>query len=265
MRFFLQTERRKPVGLDLNAIDAYGNTVDDLLQMFHGIDLQRVLDVESSALHRLTKPQIYVAAEACFHEWSKYSRKTTLNKAKSVLRAWLEQNNIDRWYNVDQASFFVPGTRNKRLLSAETGHSHNATPKEPFMDTVIDVLIHRLIFNRFVRRSALRQFSASGALTVCQSDLHFCSVACRFRGSQDFDDFILAFERVKRLLKRESARKRYSRGLRKRQVKSAAASSFQEDAFAHGDGNRFNIEFNRFGDEYVLAGVHVAFAWTRAC
>eukprot|EP00750_Incisomonas_marina_P020777 INCI4085.1.p1 GENE.INCI4085.1~~INCI4085.1.p1 ORF type:complete len:1656 (-),score=272.08 INCI4085.1:3820-8787(-) len=230
----LLTERRKPVGLDLNAIDAYGNTVDDLLQMFHGIDLQRVLDVESSALHRLTKPQIYVAAEACFHEWSKYSRKTTLNKAKSVLRAWLEQNNIDRWYNVDQASFFVPGTRNKRLLSAETGHSHNATPKEPFMDTVIDVLIHRLIFNRF-------------------------------RGSQDFDDFILAFERVKRLLKRESARKRYSRGLRKRQVKSAAASSFQEDAFAHGDGNRFNIEFNRFGDEYVLAGVHVAFAWTRAC
>ena len=69
-----------------------------MLQLFHGIDLQRVLAVESSALHRLTKPQIYTAAENSYAEWHPLAKKSSLPKAKSTLRDWLVRNKIDRWY-----------------------------------------------------------------------------------------------------------------------------------------------------------------------
>ncbi len=65
--------------------------------MFHGVDMQRVLEVESSALHRLTKPQIYKAAEKCHEEWSKQARKSTLPRAHNAMRAWLAQNKADQW------------------------------------------------------------------------------------------------------------------------------------------------------------------------
>jgi len=77
-----------------------------------------------------------------------------------------------------------------------------------------------------------------------------CLIHCSFRGPLSFENFLITFERIKRLLKREAARKRYSRGLRKRQVKKAADKAFKEAAFKSGAGNRHNIEFNRFGDEF---------------
>ena len=52
-------------------------------------------------------------------------------------------------------------------------------------------------------------------LALCVLPTSLCH---SFRSAMAFGDFLVSFERVKRLLKRESARKRYARGLRKRQV-----------------------------------------------
>ena len=74
--------------------------------------------------------------------------------------------------------------------------------------------------------------------------------ACRV----PFEELLDTFERLKRLLKREPARRRYGRQLRKKIAKQTASRCHHShgattDSLPSG-GNRFGIVWNRNGSEY---------------
>jgi len=209
------TQRRPARGIDLHARDKHGLTVEDYLYEFHGIDLERALEVEASSMHRQKKSRVYKQAEAAYAEIG--PRRQGKLTPRQRLERWLRAKGMHKKYREDDPKY-----------------------GDVFFQRYVDLQCHRLI-----------NYTSQQLGTVDTTD---DTLAVNMR----FDEFIVGFERIVRILKRERKRAKYKRNKERRERRRSAALKFEMACFEESENeaaqrlylqSRQLIERNAGGEE----------------